>query len=975
MSTLNSKISSRTYVRYLGSAATALALLATSNSVMAQQDAATEELEEVVVTGSRIKRSGVNSPSPVTMIGAQDIAQSGKTNINDFLAEMPSLGSTYTMANAEANQVVGGSYIDLRRMGLERTLVLVDGRRHVAGNPGEASVDINTIPAALIERIDIVTGGASAVYGADAVTGVVNFILKDDFEGIQASAQYGHVGEGDHYNLSTSITAGGNFADDRGNAVLSVEYNKQNKFLRSERAYFRDYYTRVSNPANTGPEDGIPDRIYVKNAGNYIYSYGGVTQIGDTRYIFNDDGSFREQNLGTTYPGAACSDCDFWGYSDFDNMQPSFNKLAVTGKVRYELMDNLEFFMEGKFVNTKAEDTVVASFDWPNGSLNINRENPFVSDELGAVMDAAGADSFWLSRIHNDLGFRNSNVERNTYRVVAGFKGDINDSWSWEASYVYGRTHRSRTHYGNRVNDRFYAAVDAVTDPTTGETVCRSTITDETSPLYDAQYANNPLLDGCVPLNLLGDGAGSAEAYRYVTADTTNTAAIDQHVATAFVSGDLFDLPAGAVKFAGGVEYRREGSSTQPAELDAMGLTFLTTPVATNGNFNVKEIFGEVTVPVLVDAPFAQRLTVDAAIRYADYSTSGGNTSWKFGGEWQPIDDLRFRGTYGKAVRTPNISELFTPQFQTFFSSYDPCYDTEIASLSDEAAKSRRIANCAATGVPNADTREQIYTHSIEGLGGGNPDLEPEKSTSWTLGAVFTPAFLPDFSLTVDYWNISLTNAIDVITDKDIKDRCVDSESVNNIYCALTTRHGADLNYRYETLVQTNQNIAAKKASGIDFEANYAFNEIFSSDDRLDVRLTGTYLINLDDFPYQDDLTNKDEEAGELGDPKWLATLKTTYYTGDWTFSHTLRFIDTMYLRENAAKITAPEFQDPIYTGTKFYSALQVRYRIIEDTEAYVGVDNLFASNPNAHQTGTGADSGIYDTRGRFMYAGITTKF
>lgn len=942
-------------------------------AMSAEEAAEVTEFEEIIVSGSRIKRSGVTSPTPVTVIGAEDISLSGKLSLGDFLTELPALGSTFTTANSNRFiGTVGGSFLDLRRMGTGRTLVLVDGRRHVASSPGSTNVDINTIPSDLVERVDVVTGGASAIYGADAVTGVVNFIMKDDFEGLTAKAQYGHVGEGGHYSYFTSVTGGGNFADDRGNAVLSVEWTKQNQFDRNERQYYRDNWRRVTNPKSASGKDGIPDRIYIKNAGNYFYSYGGRFTVDGTPYLFNKDGSHKKQNLGTRF-GTSCQNCDFITATDWGILQPEMSRLAVTGKVRYDITEDLEFFVEGKFVNTQAMGQSSGSFDTSRSGLVIKRENPFVSSALGSLMDANSLTSVTLSRIHNDLGLRREDNDRQTSRIVLGLKGELTEGWDWEASYTYGKTSRTLIGKNTRVNSRFYAAVDAVT--VGGKTVCRSTITDKTNPLYDAKYANNPLLSGCVPLDVMGEGRGSKKAIDWVMADVTRKDKIEQQVFNAFVSGDAFELPAGSIQVAAGVEWRKERSSQKPAELDQMGLTFGNALATVKGEYDVKEIFGEVTVPLLNDVAFAQNLSLDAAVRYADYNTSGGNTTWKLGGNWQPIEDFRMRATYGKAVRAPNIGELFAPLGQNFYSSYDPCYQEEIDSITDSAAKQKRITNCIATGVPNAATRKQLDTSSIPGQSGGNPKLNPEKSTSWTVGAIFTPTFVEGLTVTVDYWNISLQNAISAVSAKDIKDKCVDADSVDNIYCKLTTRGGAAVNYRYTNLIQTDQNIAALKASGIDFEVNYRLGDLLAESDNFDIRLTGTYLINKDEYPYQDDPSNKDEEAGELGDPKWLMNLKTTYYTGDWTISHTLRFIDSMYLRELSEKKTAPEYQSPSYTGVKFYSNMQVRYNIIENTEVYVGIDNVFATKPGGFQTGTGGDSGIYDSRGRFFYAGVTTKF
>lgn len=315
-------------------------------------------------------------------------------------------------------------------------------------------------------------------------------------------------------------------------------------------------------------------------------------------------------------------------------------------------------------------------------------------------------------------------------------------------------------------------------------------------------------------------------------ADVTRKDVITQQVVNAYITGSLFKAPAGMIQFAGGVEYRKETSRQKPAELDQMGLTFGNALATVEGDYSSKEVFGEITAPILSNQPFVKNLSIDAAIRYADYNTTGGSTSWKAGANWQPIEDLRFRATYSKSVRAPNIGELFAPLGQNFYSSYDPCYKDEIASISDTTTRDIRIRNCEATGVVDPANRDQNDTSSIPGQSGGNPNLNPEKSKSWTVGAVFTPSFIEGFSVLVDYWDIKITDAISSIPVKDIKDRCVDDPNgINNIYCTLTTRGGSDINYKYTNLIRTNQNIAAERAAGIDFEANYNIDNAFFSDD------------------------------------------------------------------------------------------------------------------------------------------------
>ncbi|WP_417320328.1 TonB-dependent receptor plug domain-containing protein [Emcibacter sp.] len=932
-------------------------------TAVAQDQAGTDEefLEEVVVTGSRIRRSSLETPTPVTIIGADDIAASGNPNLGDFLTELPQLGSTFTTANSTRFiGTSGGSYLDLRRQGSVRTLVLIDGRRHVGSSAGDTRVDINTIPSDLIESVEVITGGASAIYGADAVTGVVNFILRDDFEGVKVSGQYGHVGEGDHYSYNTSVTAGGNFANDRGNAVINVEYAKQSRMKATDRDFSAKRVRLVNNLDNDDATDGIPDQIYVENAGLFFISKGGVSfSFGEPfGHIFDPDGTLRVLDIGTYHGSSECSDCDFLDLVETSDLLPELKRLAVNAKINYELTDFADFFLEGKFVRTQAYYLGQPAFD--QGSIVIERDNAYLTDQLATLMDDLTIDSFSMYRFNVDAGRRGEDNERTTIRLVTGFEGELDNGMNYEVSYTYGRSKQNLLALNNRINSRWYAAIDAVVDPGTGAIVCRSTL----------EGSDNPLLEGCIPTSVFGDGAVNQASADWFNNDSLREDTIEQHVASAYITGEAIDpLGAGPIGWAAGVEWREESSRSVPAFEDRAGLTFGNALQITDGSYNVKEVFGEVTVPLLKDMEFAKSLSLDAAIRYADYSTTGSSTSWKVGGTYAPIDDIRFRVTYAKAVRAPNIGELFDPQNQNFFSVDDPCRESQLDLIADSAVRANRAANCAALGVPGGfDSNYDEAT--LSGLSGGNPDLMQEEAKTWTVGAVFTPSFLEGFSLTVDWWDMRIENFIGVVTAQDILDRCVDAESIDNIYCPQITRDGSG---EITNIEQVALNISASEASGIDFDAIYRFD--VGDDQSISVRLLGTYLIKNQFFPFQDEPDNADREDGEIGDPEWLITLNATYYNGPFSVNYRMRFIDDTLRIDWDEFEASPELQAPLYTGSASYHDIQARYQIDDDYEVYAGVNNIFAKNPPFPLSGTGGDSGIYDNKGRFFYAGFSANF
>ncbi|PHZ85570.1 TonB-dependent receptor domain-containing protein [Paremcibacter congregatus] len=949
---------------------TAAILPLTSQPLQAAQDTVQNSiedeivLEEIMVTGSRIKRRSLDSPTPVAVIGAEDLAFSGKLNLGDYLSELPQLGSTFTTANSTRFiGTAGGSFLDLRRLGSVRTLVLVDGRRHVGSSAGDTRVDINTIPSDLIERVEVITGGASAIYGSDAVTGVVNFILKENYEGLTARAQYGLADEGPYDSYHLSLTGGGNFNDDRGNAVLSVEWAEESRVKNTDREFSSRRYRLVNNPDDTGPDDGIPDQFYRPNSGiSFITKAGTIFFDLGSLMTFDPDGSVRDQVLGTDFGGFECMDCDFLDLDEVSDLRPSLQRLSLNGKFTYDLTEDISVFAEAKYVNTQTFNLGQPAFDFFGSAITIQRDNAFLKSDLAALMDDAGVTEIGINRFNVDAGRRGEDNERQTHRIVAGFKGDLGEAWTWEASYSFGRSTQILTAINNRINDRWTAATDAVVDPATGEIVCRVTLED----------SDNSLLDGCIPTSIFGDGAVNAASEAWFNQDTIRRDTIEQQVASAFISGSVYELPAGDLDVAVGIEWRKDTSLSKPAPLDSAGLTFGNALQVTSGEIEVKEAFGEISVPVLKDAPFAESLMLDAAIRYADYDTSSDkNTTWKVGGTWQPISDVRFRATYSKAVRAPNIGELFGPQDANFFSVDDPCKTSELDLIADPARRSNREANCAALGVaPDFDSDYDQAT--LPGLSGGNPDLEVETAKTWTAGVVVTPRFLDGFSATVDWWQVTIDDAISSTDAQDILDRCVDAESINNIFCPLITRDSTD---EITNILQIQANIAGLEASGVDFDITYNISGIANTDGMLSLKLMGTYLLYNRDFPFQDEPDNPDREDGELGDPEWLMNFTATYYSGPWTFNYKLRFIDDMLRVEHEDFEASPEEQELIHTGTVTYSDIQLRYQIRDGIEVYGGVNNIFEKNPPLPFDATGGDSGIYDNVGRFFYTGVTATF
>jgi len=746
----------------------------TSANVLAQDSATSgADVEKIQVTGSRISRQGAIAPSPVTAISGESLLNSGAMNIGEVLNELPSLANTFSLGNSgQFIGTAGLNILDLRGMGTDRTLVLVDGKRHVSSSAGTAAVDTNTIPTSWIERVEIVTGGASAVYGADAVTGVVNFILKKNIEGFDISATQGFAQENGYKNDKYQASYGFNFDNDRGNIAFAAEYSSQESLDALDNPWTATSYRNMSFESIMGYErsedqldsTAYPDDIYTANAGYYVLNNAGV--FGDGTKTFNADGSLKDIYIGEQVDGVFCANCDFFNLGQFTQLQPEFDRTNVNVKGNYTLNDDTTVYAQAKYARTRAISMGQPAFFFYSDETTISRNNAFLDDSVAEYMDANDLDSIVLNRMMTDLGRRTEADERETYRYVLGVEGYINDEWNYEAFVNYGKTELERENRNNLILQNFYNAIDAIEDDN-GNIVCAS-----------------GSADGCVPLNIMGYGQPSQEAIDYVNTTSVGNSTIEQYNAGATIANSgIYELPAGYVGFAAGVEYRKEKSEIEEPN-NAVG-TFFNVLGEDKGEYDVSEVFTELTIPLLEGLPGVDMLTFDTAARIANYSSIGNAKSWKLGLDWQVFEDLRVRATKSSALRAPNISELYGEASQTFFNVDDPCRTDNLDNL---ANADQRIANCNALGVP-ADFNSEYDSATLEGVNGGNIDLQAEQSISKTLGLVYTPGWFEGFTATVDYWEIELTDAITSIDGQTILDRCVDSETgIDNPYCGLIDR-------------------------------------------------------------------------------------------------------------------------------------------------------------------------------------------
>jgi iron complex outermembrane recepter protein len=929
------------------------------------------DLGAITVTGTRIANLNVVSPTPITVITADEINASGAVNIGDLMTTMPQISSTFTMGNSSRFIGTAGSQpIDLRNLGSNRSLVLVNGRRFVGAGAGDTAVDVNVIPVAWIDRIEIITGGASAVYGADAVTGVVNFILKKNYQGAQLSAQYGDSQHGDFSPKSLSLTGGMNFANNRGNIAGSVEYSGQDSQEFHER-FGNKAYSTIKTPG------GPTDTALFANAGSYTNYKGGTFSLGKStdlarRYVFNPDGSVRPQRFGgITDNTGRCQDCDRNDINQVAQLQPRYGRTTVSGVATFDVTPDHHLYAEGTYSHVQVKTWGQPAFGSGSAAYIITRDNPYLLPDLAALMDANKMKSIAVSRFDLDAGRRGEDITRDTTRLVVGANGVIASDWLYDGYLDYGVTDETRYNLNNRIRGRFAASIDAVRDPSSGQIVCRSTLYPQSVNVNTGSVLHAIALDGgCVPTSIFGAGAINPAAAQWFNTTTTTRTRLTQFVGGGtLTNNNLFQMPweAGAASVAGGVEYRREYSRQNTDPLDQQGLTFLNAIPSSSGSYNVKEGFIEFAAPLITGRTGAQSLSFDTAARFSDYTAFGHTKTWRWGLDWAITSSVRLRGTMSSAVRVPNIGELYAGQSQDYFAITDPCSANQLKNGKDPSI---RAANCQALGVPTGWT--STSTATVNGLSGSNPNLKPETGKPWTAGIVLTPDFLSDLSLSADYWNIKLTNAISAPTGTQIANNCVDSTTgIGTIYCQNAQRN--PVTHELVFINSIDQNISEASTSGIDFNVNYG---TAVGAGRFNTKLTATRVIAFTEHPFQIDPSNTIEDNGTLGYPEWKATLYTSYGLQNWNFNWNIRYFSSMLRVSNESYASNPTQTTPIRAGAGFFNDAKVSYTVPKSGfQIYGGITNVFDRDPPVNLFGTSFGGGLYDAIGRAYYLGFNYRF
>ncbi len=985
---------------------------------------------QITVTGSRIRRPNLESNVPVTSVSAADLTEQGDVNVGDALNDLPAIRSTYSQANSTRFiGTTGLNLLDLRGLGVTRTLVLVNGRRHVTASPGDFIVDTNTIPTDLIERVDVVTGGSSAVYGSDAIAGVVNFVLRNNFEGVRLRAQGGISDEGDRGIYFASLTAGQNFLDDRANLAINLEYaHAEPLYFRDRRIQgFQNGRCQFNLAENTAGEpragNGVPDQTLFCGVRNARISTGGTLEanaslaqcqsaafgpggasaaIGAARcynpgtaqgaprlFRFNTSG-----NLVETRPALDFRPIGSGNYIANPNDTVLGSTLRETGQFapgldRYtanvlghiDISPAFQPFFEGKYVHIRSlqegQPSFFQSIANTIGAPNLRCDNAFITNlaqiqALGYCSNGAVSNqTVPLGRFNVDFGGRSEIVERDTWRVVGGFRGEFNGDWNYEISATYGEVKIHQDELNDLVLtdvngnfDGFLLAYDAVRN-SAGQIVCRVNQTTVTRP-------------DCVPINMFGEGRPSREALAFVNTTSYLDSDASQLDILAYVNGDLsqlFEFPGGPARFVIGGEYRRETAYQIADPLSSAGGTFFNAfPEFDPPAFEVKEAFGELELPLLRDVPFAQELTVTAAARYSDYNTSAGDTfAYNFNGTWAPIRDLRFRANYSHSIRVPTLGDLYSAPSQNFGFVGDPC---DIQNINNGTPN--RATNCAAQGIPAGFINAPARSQTIGFLSAGNPNLTSETSDSYTAGFVFTPSMVPGLSFTVDYYRITVNNLIAVLGAQTILNQCYDLPQPNQ-YCSLINPRNPDFTFADPALTSAGVNFAKYRADGIDFEL--AYTRRLSEDVRLNLRAIATYVIKRNNYTSPTDPTFRDQILFELGDPELAANFTANLSLRNFDIRYSMNYVgeqvvgayENYYTVDGRTPANPDAFFPNEYPET-FTHNLRFAFNATERFQFYMGVDNVFDTLPPLFLMGN--EGGVpYDPIGRYFYAGARVDF
>ncbi|HCQ53125.1 TonB-dependent receptor domain-containing protein [Brevundimonas diminuta] len=974
-----------------GAAAMGLAMPA-----VAQENDQVSQVSDIVVTGSRIARQDYKSSSPIVTVSAEDFQATGAVTIDSLMNDMPQF--TPSVSSTSNNPSNGGqANLDLRSLGSKRTLVLMNGRRLVPSN-SDGSVDVNLIPTALIKSVETISGGASAAYGSDAVAGVANFIINDSFEGVQIDAQYGQTDRNDGETESYSLTIGGNFADDKGNAVISINRSTRSMIYNAARDFAAISGGSGTTPlgsttfdANNLPSDALFKQYFnsqdAKNTGAIGYNVDGTLFAHQGALGFKSPG-------GIEYDGFHVPGSNYvFNTGALNYLQLPLERWNVYSSARYKVNDNAEFYGNALFNQYVADQELAATPASSNTGFRVPSTNPFIGADLRALLDSRANpnSSFQLSKRFTDLGGRHASYDYNVYQVTGGIRGQVpQSSWTYDVYASFGRVSANETQTGNVSRSSVQTLLD---DPWGGA----GNGVDEATMLCEGGF--NPF--GLAPI--------SASCLNYIGRTSRTATTVEQNVVEGTLQGKAFDLPAGEVRVAMGVQYRENSYrfDTDPSlgkenpkvpHLGADGLPdggmiggdeiagFNPSP-SVNGSVNSIDLFGEALVPLLSNLPFIQQLDMTLGYRYSDYSSIGGTQAYRADLDWTIIDGLRLRGGYNRAVRAPSVGELYSPLGTNYMAigqanasapGGDPCDSNGFYMKGPNYAQVKQL--CIAQGIANPDNFVYV-DNQVAGKEGGNPGLSEETADTWSFGVVYQPRFesalLSNMSFAIDYYSIEIEDVISSISAADMLKGCFNGAGENptydpnNSYCQMFERN--PLNGAIFNATSNLENLGVLKTAGIDAQFDWRFDLVdLGAPDwgTLNFNAVVSWLAEREDSVVAggEFTDRKGTISDDFGNtfPEWKSLASVDWAKGPFSATARWRRVGEMTIYGSDEKLDATHYFD-----------LMGSWAINDTVSLRAGVNNVGDQQPRVWDPGVQAntDPSTYDVLGRRYFVGLTARF
>ncbi|TPG13767.1 TonB-dependent receptor [Sphingomonas koreensis] len=965
---------------------------------------------DIVVTGSRLKRTAADIDQPAQILDSEQITKRGYTNLGTALQELPAFSvPANSPIGAQGSFSAGQTFVNLYNLGAQRTLSLVNGHRFVSSSTSSifgpvagSPVDLTDIPTTLVDRIETISVGGAPIYGSDAIAGTVNVILKNNIEGLHLQVQNGIAQRGDGGEHEIALTAGKNFADGRGNVTLSVQYNHQAGIPTSDR-----YWTGADRPffGSATPGHSYTNELFYGGQHYNVFTNTGMPLLIDSYPILGDQPYASVTNsqgqalyfdnsghLAVFHNGIPTGDSisqaggDGFRIADYGNFLSETNRVQATALAHYDFSDSTHLSVEGWYGRSSARNLrdqpfyntyLFADAGDVNGDLILNTDNPFLSEQDRATIvsnlteNGLDPSTFYLARANTDLATGGFKTTNELYRFVGDLTGDFylgDHKLTWDFNGTYGHVH-TRTKTREIVNQNFYNALDAVRDGS-GNIVCR--------PGY-ANATIATLNSTCEPLDVFGVNQASQASLDYISALATPTQNNEQYDLVASVGGSIITLPAGDVQALIGYEHRHESTAFDPGTFyygepngdgtrTQYGNSIPIDPVS--GAFHTNEAFGELQIPLIsngMNVPLVYSLNFEGSARYAKNSlTSGGFWSYTAGGNYAPIQGLAFRGNYTRSFRAPAISEVFAPNGQVFDTADDPC---DSRFISGGPNPSQRAANCAAEGIPT-DFQSNIADYTAKGTFSGNRNLENEIANSWTAGATLQPDFLPHFSLTADYISIDIKNEIASLGVGDLLNACYDSSDYpDNPFCSTFTR---DADHQVVSFQEGNYNAAIERFRALQATANlsvplstYGLPESAGT-----LGLGVNYLHTFKHF-YKVGTGDKTYTVGTSSEPTDNFTANFNYDNGGFNV-----LWQVQYYGKSRIDVNTPitNYQYPTVDAYFMYNT-SVGYRIDDKYSIRLVVDNVLDKHPPFPYSGL-STTRYYDAiMGRYFHINIGVDF